>query len=166
MSSRQGCKWPPGLARPRTAGSSTVSGRFSGKKGRRHFGKGQQVDSGAPSTVAAWLSCPRHPGIKSALSVFSSSSVPVLASVRGHSGHLRAAAAVVLHRFWRPVSAANSPSKKSPTPNACFLCFQTHFGNAEKRDATGSFKTRAWRATGSKSFLAKKAKPHCLSMQC
>lgn len=53
MLSRQDCKWPPGLARPHTAGSSTVSERFSGKKGHRHFGKGLQVDAGGSPE---WLS--------------------------------------------------------------------------------------------------------------
>lgn len=45
------------------------------------------------------------------LSVFSSSGVSILTSVWCHSGYLRASAAVVLHRFWRPVSTATSLHK-------------------------------------------------------
>lgn len=57
MLSRQDCKWLPGLARQPTAASSTVSGRFSGKKGHQHSGKGLQVAAGGGGCPPEWLSC-------------------------------------------------------------------------------------------------------------
>lgn len=155
MLSRQDCKWLPGLARQHTAGSSTVSGRFSGKKGLRRSGKGLQVDAGGEGSLPEWLSgfCvlslpqPSRRKVYPTLSVFSSSSVPVLSSVWCHSGHLWTSAAVVLHWFWRPVSASASPYKYGTQPKPVLVLFTEPLC----WDATKSFKSSAWRAMGFKS---------------
>lgn len=140
MSSRQDCKWLPALARRHTVASSTVSGRYSGKKGPQHFGKGLQVGSGLMERLA-WGAYPpllfaSHPGVKCLhlLSLFFSSSVSILSPVWCYLGHLWTSPAVVLHWFWRPVSAALKRlcKEKLPNQNTFVFSLQRHFWDSEK----------------------------------
>lgn len=114
MSSRQDCKWPPVLARRHTVVSLTVSGRYSGKRGPQHFGRGLQVGTRAVQNGCLVLGTCSHyslVGFATAMlsiptPIFFSSSVSIFSPVWCYLGHLWTSPAVVLHWFWRPVSAA------------------------------------------------------------
>lgn len=133
MSSRQDCKWLPALARRHTVVSSTVLGRYSGKKGPQLFGRGLQVESGAtrndslalasysPYSLVVFATV--TPALSASHSCLSfSSCVSILSSVWCYLGHLWTSPAVVLHWFRRPVSAAVWPLYKDSTHTKISFC--------------------------------------------